>query len=182
MITVACAFRKAHVPVADQLDCARNRATQPESNVPEINMSPQREGPLRPRSGLRDMAEVNVTPLIDVLLVLLIIFMAALPISQKGLDVNLPEVAQPGPVPVPSPAIVLEYGADRRITINTMPVTLMDLETRLQEIFRTRHDRTLFVRGDGRLRYGEIIAVIDAARGAGVSRIGVVTDAALAAR
>jgi biopolymer transport protein ExbD len=112
---------------------------------------------------------------------LLIIFMTAVTITQRGLDVNLPEVQQAGPVPVPSQAIVLEYGADRRITINTMPVALADLEARLQQIFRTRQDRTLFVRGSAQLRYGEIVTVIDAARGAGVTRIGVVTDAALAA-
>jgi biopolymer transport protein TolR len=129
----------------------------------------------------RASSDMNLTPLIDVLLVLLIIFMTTLNISQQGLDVNLPEADRNGPSPTPSPQILVEYRADRRLTINSQPVELASLETRLRDIFATRHDRTLFVRGDGALRYGEIVAVIDAARGAGVTRVGVVTPGALAA-
>jgi biopolymer transport protein ExbD len=143
-------------------------------------MAARTERAIRGSRALRAWAEVNVTPLIDVLLVLLIIFMAALPITQRGLDVNLPETEKRAPTPAPTPQILLEYAADRRITINTTPVEIANLERRLREIFETRRDRTLFVRGDGTLRYGDIITVIDAARGAGVTRVGVVTDGALA--
>ena len=75
---------------------------------------------------------------------------------------------------------MLEYGADRRVTINSQPVELAAVGPRLREIFATRHDRTLFVRGDGSLRYGEVVRVIDAARGAGVTRVGVITPGAVA--
>jgi biopolymer transport protein ExbD len=71
---------------------------------------------------------------------------------------------------------MLEYTNDRKITINHQPVTVMELETRLRDIFETRKDKTMFIAGDGGLRYGEIIAVIDAAKGAGVEKVGIVTE------
>ena len=122
-------------------------------------------------------AEINVTPLIDVLLVLIIIFMVVVPQHPVGLPAALPQ-----PAPVDAPAIpndsdiVVSVNQDRSITINTEPISLERLQERLQAIFATRANKVIFVRGHRDLDFQEIAAVIDIAKGAEVFQIGLMTE------
>ena len=122
-------------------------------------------------SGLTN--DINVTPMIDVLLVLLIIFMMVIPMSRKAIDLQLPDPNPPDTPSGPQPAqIVLEVLPGGVFKINTEPVPGPQLAKRLKDIYDPRPEKIIFVKGDPTVKYHEVIHAMDVARGAGVKVIG----------
>ena len=117
--------------------------------------------------------DINVTPMIDVLLVLLIIFMLVVPMSRKAIDLQLPDPNDQQQSANPPPQIVLEVLPGDKFLLNKEPLTKQTLFKRLKEIYDPRPEKIIFVKGDPKSKYSEVIYAMDVARGAGVKVIGV---------
>jgi biopolymer transport protein ExbD len=122
-------------------------------------------------------ADINMTPMIDVLLVLIIIFMVITPLTPKGLEALVPQPPPPGTPPSLSDqrTVVVTIDKDHNMMINTEPTTEAQLGPRLAEIFKTRAERVVFIKGDPNLEYQWVAKAIDIAHGAGIDKVGLMT-------
>ncbi len=126
-----------------------------------------------PSGGLTN--EINVTPMIDVLLVLLIIFMMVIPMSRKAIDLQLPDPTPDNTNQGPPPSqIVMEVLPGNTFKINSQPVLKADLGRKLKEIYDPRPEKIIFIKGDPSVKYQDVIAAMDVARGSGVKVIATV--------
>ena len=123
----------------------------------------------------RPMAEINVTPLVDVMLVLLIIFMVTAPMMQTGIDVNLPRVKAKS-MDVTEEKLVLTINGAKEIFLNKTSMSLKELATKLEYIFASRIDREVFLRADRNVPYGFVVEVMAEVRKAGVDKLGMITE------
>jgi biopolymer transport protein ExbD/biopolymer transport protein TolR len=129
------------------------------------------------RFRIRPRADINITPFIDILLVLLVIFMTISPNRSRGIDTNIPQQPPPGPHrETPQEAIVLSMDRNGVIKINQSIIHPPELIGRLQDIFKTRNDRTVFVQADDDLLFNDVAHLVDAAKIAGVEHIGLMTE------
>jgi biopolymer transport protein TolR len=121
------------------------------------------------------LSDINVTPLVDVVLVLLIIFMVTAPMLQMGIDVNLPRVRSKS-IDINEEKLVLTINGAKEIYINKYKTSMADLSSKLEGIFSTRIDREVFMRADKTVPYGFVVEVMSEIRKAGVDRLGMITE------
>ena len=127
------------------------------------------------QSGGGAISTINVTPLVDVMLVLLVIFMVTAPILQQGVSINLPRV-KAAALTGEEQQLVVALNQKGQLYLNDAPINLTELGPKLQAILKLRPDRQVYLRADQGVRYGEVMRVIAAVKGAGVERLGMVTE------
>ncbi len=126
-------------------------------------------------NGNKLVSEINVTPLVDVILVLLIIFMVTAPMLQMGIDINLPQV-KAKTIDVAEEKLILTINKKGDIFINNYRTSLPDLTVKLENIFKTRIEKEVFMRADKEIPYGYVVEVMSAVRKAGVDKLGMITE------
>jgi biopolymer transport protein TolR len=121
------------------------------------------------------MSQINVTPLVDVMLVLLVIFMVTAPMMQQGVQVNLPK-AETKALPAPQESVVVSVEKSGRVFINSSEIAAGELRTRLADMFSTRSKKEVFLKADRDVPYGDVVKTMAEIKGAGIERLGMVTE------
>lgn len=125
----------------------------------------------------RPMADINVTPLVDVMLVLLVIFMVTAPMMQQGVQVNLPKANTKAMTPQDE-AVVVSVDKNGKVFINKDEIPASDLRNRLTDMFASREKKEVFLKADAGVPYGEVVRAMADIKGAGIERLGMVTEPA----
>jgi biopolymer transport protein ExbD len=124
------------------------------------------------------VSDINVTPMVDVMLVLLIIFMVITPMLQKGFSVDMARVQNPRPMQDADKetAVVLAITRDGKIYFGPTPVKLGEITVKVKDRMSTELDKTVYVKADARAKYGDVVSVVDNVRAAGVDQLGLLTE------
>ena len=122
------------------------------------------------------MAEINVTPLVDVMLVLLIIFMVTAPMMQQGVQVNLPKADTKAMTPPAEESVIVSVDKNGKIFVDKEEVASGDLRSRLSDLFATRTKKEVFLKADATVPYGDVVRTMADIKGAGIERLGMVTE------
>ena len=123
------------------------------------------------------MSQINVTPLVDVMLVLLVIFMVTAPMMQQGVQVNLPK-AETKALPTPEESVIVSIERSGTVSINSAAIPVGELRARLAEMFASRSKKEVFLKADKDVPYGEVVKTMAEIKGAGIERLGMVTEPA----
>ncbi len=123
-------------------------------------------------------SDINITPYIDILLVLLIIFMVITPVRQQDLEVKVPQPAQDegNKTPPPADVIVVSMSETAQLAINQEPTSIIELGSKLRDIYSARANKNMFISASAKLPYGDVVKIIDIAKGAGVIDVGLLTE------
>ena len=123
----------------------------------------------------RSFADINVTPLVDVMLVLLVIFMVTAPLMQQGISVDLPKVTT-SPLNLPENPIIVSLKKDGSVYINTAKVSMKELPVKLKSILSRRRDKTIYLKADKNLPYGKVVKLMGYLYRSGITSIGIITE------